>query len=209
MPSQTISKLAEVFAHSSKRRSRAGVRHTMRLPEVTEAANGWALLEIAREILGRTAVPFRATLFDKSAKTNWLVTWHQDTALPLESKKEIAEWGPWSVKDGIWYAHAPVNALERVAALRVHLDDSKASNGPLRVLAGTHRAGVLTDEKIHKLKDEIPAVDCLVAAGGVLVMRPLVVHASSKSQGEERRRVLHIEYAESLTIADGFQLAIA
>ena len=32
------------------------------------------------------AQPFRATLFDKSASANWLVVWHQDTALPMRAQ---------------------------------------------------------------------------------------------------------------------------
>jgi len=97
----------------------------------------------------------------------------------------------------------------RVVALRIHLDDSGAANGPLRVLPGTHRAGVLTDEQIRALGHEVPAVDCLITKGGVLAMRPLVVHASSKSQSEMARRVLHIEYTNSMTIAEGLELSTA
>jgi len=117
--------------------------------------------------------------------------------------------GPWSLKEGVVYAHAPANALARVVALRVHLDDSGAANGPLRVLPGTHREGVLTDEEIRALAPEVPSVDCLVANGGVLAMRPLLVHASSKSQSVVARRVLHIEYATSMTFAGGLDLATA
>jgi ectoine hydroxylase-related dioxygenase (phytanoyl-CoA dioxygenase family) len=154
-------------------------------------------------------VPFRATLFDKSAEANWLVAWHQDTALPLRQRSEKPGWGPWSVKKGVVYAHAPAEALMRVVALRIHLDDSGAANGPLRVLPGTHRAGVLTDEQIRALGHEVPAVDCSIMKGGVLAMRPLVVHASSKSQSEMARRVLHIEYTNSMTIAEGLELSTA
>lgn len=186
---------------------RAGVRHAMKLPGVAAAANGSKLLGIAKDILGGEAVPFRATLFDKSAEANWLVAWHQDTALPLREKKDMAGWGSWSVKERIVYAHAPAEALVRVVALRVHLDDSGAANGPLRVLPGTHRAGVLTDEEIRALGQEISAVNCLVTKGGVLAMRPLLVHASSKSQSGVARRVLHIEYATSMGIAEGLELA--
>jgi hypothetical protein len=35
------------------------------------------------------------------------------------------------------------------------------------------------------------------------------LHASSKVETTRPRRVLHIEYAESLAIADGLQIAIA
>jgi hypothetical protein len=203
-----IGGIAEEIARVKLRRSRAGVRNAMKLPLVAALASGLKLRRIAQEILGGTAVPFRATLFDKSAEANWLVAWHQDTALPLREKMEMAGWGPWSVKEGVIYAHAPAQALERVVALRVHLDDSGAENGPLRVLPGSHRFGVMDDERIRGLASR-EAVDCLVLRGGVLVMRPLVVHASSKSRVEAPRRVLHIEYAESMTIGDGISLAIA
>lgn len=199
----------ELTEGSSLRRGRAGVRHAMKMPSVAALANGPKLLGIAKDILGGKAVPFRATLFDKSAEANWLVAWHQDTALPLRERKDTPGWGPWSLKEGVVYAHAPADALARVVALRVHLNDSGAANGPLRVLPGTHHAGVLTDEEIRAFGHEVPAVDCLVTKGGVLAMRPLLVHASLKSQTEMARRVLHIEYATSMTFAGGLELATA
>jgi ectoine hydroxylase-related dioxygenase (phytanoyl-CoA dioxygenase family) len=190
-------------------RSRAGVRHAMKIPPVAELARRGALLEIARKILGKDAFPFRATVFDKSPTANWLVVWHQDTALPLRERRETQGWGPWSVKEGVNYAHAPASALEQVVALRVHLDDSTSENGPLRVLPGTHTLGVLTDGQIHDLSERVAEVECVVPRGGVLAMRPLIVHASSKSRTEAPRRVLHVEYASSSALCDGLQLTIA
>jgi len=190
-------------------RSKAGIRHALKLPTVARIASSAPLLRIAQEALGSDAFPFRATLFDKSPTANWLVVWHQDTALPLRERREIPGWGPWSIKDGVNYAHAPARALSQVLALRVHLDDSMAENGPLRVLPGTHTLGVLTDEALHDLSVRIVSVDCLVLGGGVLAMRPLIVHASSKSQSEIPRRVLHIEYARTQFIANDLELAIA
>jgi ectoine hydroxylase-related dioxygenase (phytanoyl-CoA dioxygenase family) len=194
---------------TSIRRTRAGIRHLMSNPDVAALANDRRLLEIACEVLGEEAFPFRATLFDKSPDSNWLVVWHQDTALPLRLRRDIAGWGPWSVKEGITYAHAPTHALNQVIALRVHLDDSTEQNGPLRVLPGTHRSGVLTDDEVSQLSTEKPATDCLARQGSVLAMRPLLVHSSSKSQNETPRRVLHIEYATSVSIGDGLELAVA
>jgi ectoine hydroxylase-related dioxygenase (phytanoyl-CoA dioxygenase family) len=179
----------------------------MKLPFV--AALGARLVSIARSALGNGAFAFRATLFDKSPEANWLVAWHQDTALPLREKREQAGWGPWSVKDGVIYAHAPATALSQVLALRVHLDDSTAENGPLRVLPGTHTIGVLSDEELHDVSSKTAGVDCTVSRGGVVVMRPLLVHASSKSQSEKPRRVLHIEYSAVTGFDDGLELAIA
>src|SRR5215472_3503688 len=77
-------------------RGRAGTRHLMRHPEVAALANSECLLALARRALGNHATPFRATLFNKSAAANWLVAWHQDTALPLTSRFEEPGWGPWS-----------------------------------------------------------------------------------------------------------------
>jgi ectoine hydroxylase-related dioxygenase (phytanoyl-CoA dioxygenase family) len=204
-----IDALLEELSRAELPRSRAGARHAMKLPVVAALARDARLLGIAQETLGGEAFPFRATLFDKSPTANWLVVWHQDTALPLRERRETPGWGPWSVKDNVIYAHAPETALSRVLALRVHLDDSTTKNGPLRVLPGTHTLGVLTDEALHALSTQIAPVDCLTASGGVLAMRPLIVHASSKSRVENPRRVLHIEYAASPIVADELALAIA
>lgn len=94
-------------------------------------------------------------------------------------------------------------------ALRLHIDDSRVDNGPLRVLPGTHAAGLFSEAEIGRLTSTLLSVDCLVPAGGIVAMRPLILHASSKAESALPRRVLHIEYADSLTTDDGLQLALA
>lgn len=190
-------------------RSRAGARHILRQPCVGKLARDPRVLELAREVLGENAFPFRATLFDKSADSNWLVVWHQDTALPLEEKRECEGWGPWSTKDGIIYAHAPATALEQVLALRIHLDDSTETNGPLRVIPGTHTRGVLTDPELLELDSQREPVTCTVNKGGVVAMRPLIAHASSKSQSAQPRRVIHIEYTAISEFENSLRVAVA
>lgn len=209
LDSNEICSAQKKLEKASLRRSRAGIRHLMANHEIATLARDPRLLNIASEILRTDAIPFRATLFDKSLETNWLVVWHQDTALPLKNRKEIDGWGPWSVKDGITYAHAPTYALQKVIALRIHFDDSIAENGPLRVLPGTHNLGVLTDEQVFELSTKNSAIDCVASRGAVLAMRPLLIHSSSKSQNESARRVLHIEYASSMSIGDNLELAVA
>jgi len=206
---EEVDELAAVLARSDLERTRAGARHLLAHSTVRALADDARLLGIARQFLRCAAVPFRATLFDKSSRANWLVAWHQDRALPLIARREAPGWGRWSVKGGITYAHAPAVALSRVVAVRIHLDDSKWDNGPLRVLPGTHTRGVLADDQITHLSQTLEPVDCLIAAGGAIAMRPLILHASSKAQSERPRRVLHIEYADSLEIGNGLQLAIA
>ena len=190
-------------------RSRAGIRHVMNLPGVSGIAHSASVLTPVQAILGKDAIPFRATYFDKSPASNWLVMWHQDTALPLLEKRQTDGWGPWSVKDGVIYAHAPAKALEQVLAVRLHLDDSNSNNGPLRVLPGTHLEGVLTDDQMHQLSETVESVECIVTKGGAVLMRPLVIHASSKSTSGEPRRVIHIEFASHREILRDMTLAIA
>ena len=97
----------------------------------------------------------------------------------------------------------------KVLALRLHLDSSTLTNGSLRVIPGSHRFGVMTEPYIDRLVKDKEAVTCLVGRGGVLAMSPLLLHASSKVSTDESRRVLHIEYTESLEIEPGITLAIA
>ena len=204
------SECAEIIrAISDRSSSRAGLRHLMSNSTVASVARDQRLLTIAQRAVGAEAVPFRATLFEKSAERNWLIAWHQDTALPMSCKFELAGWGPWSTKMGVHYSHAPSWALSRVIALRLHLDESTEGNGPLRVISGSHGLGVLDDGRVTEYVHAHPQMLCPVPRGGVLAMRPLLIHASSKAVSATPRRVLHIEYADSLDLGPGIRLAVA
>ena len=126
----------------------------------------------------------------------------------MRAQADAAGWGPWSIKAGIVYAHAPASVLARVVALRVSLDPSTDTNGPLRVLPGTHVHGLLDDDAVERFGREVSAVSCTVGAGGVVAMRPLLLHASSKSTSDARRRVLHIEYASATHFGPALDLAV-
>lgn len=200
--------LVEALSNSDVIKSRAGARHLLTIPKIASLANDCRLLEIASKELSSNAVPFRATLFAKTASANWLTVWHQDTALPLKQHIDSTEWGPWSKKFGVFYAHAPTSALSRIVALRIHLDTSDSENGPLRVLPNTHTLGVLTDDEVSKIAALQNSTECLVPKGGVLSMSPLLIHSSSKIKNNASRRVLHIEYADSLKFSDDIELSV-
>ncbi len=189
--------------------SRAGARHVLGYPPIASVARDARLVHMASAWLGAPASPFKATLFNKNSIANWLVAWHQDTALPLVTRVASPGWGPWSQKEGVTYAHAPTSALARVIALRIHLDDSTADNGPLRALPGTHLFGVLTDAEVHEHAQRIAPHECCAPAGSVIAMRPLIIHSSSKSVTPMPRRVLHLEYAAGLEILPGIRLQAA
>jgi len=132
----------------------------------------------------------RSILFDKTPDENWPVAWHQDLTIAVTSKSDLPGYGPWSVKDGVTHVQPPIDVLERMRTLRIHLDDTPANNGALRVIPNSHRQGRVTRDVFSKA-EEI----CECAPGDVLAMSPLILHASSRSAKPSRRRIIHLEFA--------------
>jgi hypothetical protein len=207
--SEECEQLIETLDKVSANRSRAGVRNLMSCQEVVNVASESRLIDFAFRVSGRKLRPYKATLFEKAGNANWLVSWHQDTALPLIRFESKDGWGPWSRKAGIDYAHAPAWALSKILAVRIQLDASDSTNGPLRIIEGSHRFGVLSEAEISRVVQSSKEVVCESDQGGLIAMSPLILHASSKSTANRPRRVLHIEYAESLELAQDVRLAIA
>lgn len=166
-----------------------------------------SILSLARKIIGENAFVVRSIFFDKNEGANWKVAWHQDLAIGVQARGEIEGFGPWSVKDGIVHVQPPASILERMVTLRVHLDDCTTQNGPLRVLPGSHRRGKLTAEQITDRRARVPEVECIVPSGGVLIMRPLILHTSSRATSAGHRRVVHLEFAAE-TLPDGLKWAV-
>lgn len=194
---------------STSRIGQAGARNLMSNPVIADLAFDSRLLELAADALGTNVTPFRATLFEKSGDANWHVLWHQDRALPMSRRVESCEWGPWTTKAGVLYALAPAWALKTVVALRVHLDASTLENGPLRVIPNSHAAGILSTAAIHRMMSTRTAEACIVGRGGILAMRPLLLHSSNRARCDEPRRVIHIEYAQSLDFGKSLRLGVA
>ncbi|MFB2923598.1 phytanoyl-CoA dioxygenase family protein [Aerosakkonema funiforme] len=148
---------------------------------------------LVEPILGKNAFPVRGIFFDKNPQANWGVSWHQDMTIAVKQRVNISGFWPWSIKDGIHHVQPPIPILERMLTLRIHLDDTLADNAPLQVIPGSHLHGYVKLENIQKLKEN--AVTCPVYSGGVLVMKPLLVHASQPAKQASHRRVIHIEFA--------------
>jgi hypothetical protein len=175
----------------------AGRRGMLAEPVVAALAQSPQLIDLVRPHLPGTPQPVRAIAFDKSPDANWLVAWHQDLTIAVSERSEVPGFGPWSEKDGIPHVQPPVELLEQMLAVRLHLDPTDESNGALRVLAGTHREGRLTPAQIERSRRDLSETLCPAAAGDALLMRPLLLHASSRAAVPTRRRVLHIEYADA------------
>jgi hypothetical protein len=173
----------------------AGRRGVLADPAVRQWAHSERLLQLVRPHLPAEPKAVRAIYFDKTPETNWLVAWHQDLTLALHKRVDMPGFGPWSVKDGISHVQPPVELLEQMLTVRLHLDDADESNGALRVLPSSHQSGRLSAEAIAHERARRSEFLCVARAGDALLMRPLLLHASGRSQKASHRRVLHIEYA--------------
>ncbi|GAA4041977.1 phytanoyl-CoA dioxygenase family protein [Hymenobacter glaciei] len=137
----------------------------------------------------------KAIYFDKPAGSNWLVAWHQDLMINVDQRADLPGFGPWTSKAEGVAVQPPVGVLENVCTIRIHLDDCDATNGALKVVPGSHRRGVIPATDIAGLTPA--ATSCAVPAGGAMLMKPLLLHASNRSQGARPRRVVHLEFASA------------
>ena len=168
------------------------------MPSICRLAASQPVRALVEPFLGSDFFAARALYFDKLPDANWKVPWHQDLSVALAVRRDVEGFGPWSYKAGVLHAQAPVSLLERMVTLRLHLDACPATNGPLCVLPGTHRHGKLNPTQITVLRSQVAETVCEVECGGALLMRPLLLHASSAAESPNHRRVIHIEYANTL-----------
>jgi hypothetical protein len=145
-------------------------------------------------VFSSTFVPVQCTLFEKSPRKNWLVSLHQDLSIPVRERVRSGELSGWSVKDDALFVQPPPRVLESLVALRVHLDDCEPETGALRVVPGSHRFGRLDSTRALALREANGETTPSVKRGGILAMRPLLLHASSKATIPSRRRVLHFVF---------------
>ncbi len=180
-------------------RSRGGIYAVRNLLRLSPAIGEWARSAEVRCLVDRHLAgggfPVRGTLFDKTAGANWLVPWHQDLTICVAARVDIPGYGPWTTKAGVLHVQPPARVLEEMLSVRIHLDDCQESNGALCVLPGTHRLGRLAPRQIAEQQGRVTPFGCVVPAGGVVLMRPLLIHASSPASGAIHRRVIHIDYA--------------
>jgi ectoine hydroxylase-related dioxygenase (phytanoyl-CoA dioxygenase family) len=190
--------IAVIEAHTPPQQSRGGVRDIMdHAPELRAVAESNAVREIAAQILGPEAFVVRSTLFDKNPEANWKVPWHQDVTIAIQERRDTEGYGPWSIKEGITHVQPPSAILEAMLTIRIHLDDCPATNGALRVMPGSHKLGRINQNDAPAHIIESQSLTCEAQAGEALVMRPLLLHASSPSESAIHRRVLHFDFASS------------
>lgn len=192
---ELISSLGSSIDPDDSRR-RGGRRNLFQdIPEVAQLARSEAVRGPVDRVLGQNCFATRALFFDKTPEANWKVIWHQDVTIVVRRRRDVEGFGPWSSKAGIHHVQPPAEVLERMLTVRLHLDPCGEDNGPLRVLPGTHDQSVIDRSTIDRLRAERPEHICIADQGSLLLMRPLLLHASSPAQTPGHRRVLHLEFA--------------
>ena len=177
--------------------SSAGTRNLLSHPWCAELASALMHHPEIGTLLPASAHAIQCTLFEKSPKRNWLVSLHQDLSIPVAARVEHGECAGWSEKEGVTFTQPGVAVLNELVAVRLHIDACPPSAGPLRVVPGSHRAGQLSSTQIMAMRDTLGEFECSVPRGGVLAMKPLLLHASSKASSPALRRVLHLLFGPS------------
>ena len=138
----------------------------------------------------------KSIYFDKPEKSNWFVAWHQDLTIAVDKKLELPGYGPWTVKQNRFAVQPPLTILQDNFTVRIHLDDTDEGNGALRVVPGSHLRGIIrtTDLDFSCETQNFGKIN----AGGIMIMRPLLLHASNRTTTNKGRRVVHIEFSKAI-----------
>lgn len=185
-----------LFAEIS--RTKGGIRDVFsRCPAIVDWCRKSTLWQWIDPILGSHSAIVNATLFDKAEGRNWKVPFHQDVTIRVKERKVVDGFDTWWEKDGVPHVWPTACVLEKMVAVRIHLDVCGIENGPLRVIPKSHTSGILSAQEIELWRTGHAELICPVPAGGIILMRPLLLHASSTATLPQRRRVLHLEFAST------------
>jgi len=174
-----------------------GIRNAeKKLASIKKLVESSLLREKANSYLSGSPEVVRVIVFDKTPDKNWLVTWHQDKTISVNDKIDFSGWGPWTLKDGINHVQPSLEVLENMVTFRIHLDDANESNGCLKVIPNSHKLGVLNQATLARVVLKEKVYMCNVKSGDLLVMRPHLLHSSSKGIAPRHRRIIHVEYSD-------------
>lgn len=206
-----IEELDQLFeSDSATIKNRQGAVYAARnilssLPGCCDIRNLPELANLLSEVLGPSYGLVRGLYFDKHPDRTWSLPWHKDLTIAVkehdsEQLRQSKQFTHPTTKSGVPHVEAPVSVLEQMLTLRIHLDPVTDENGPLEVAVGSHANGKQPDAT-HDVRQ------ILAQAGDVLAMRPMISHASGSSAPGTKmhRRILHLEFAGSETLADGYQ----
>lgn len=146
-------------------------------------------------LIGQSCFPVRAIYFDKNDTSNWALGWHQDRTIAVAARHELPGFGPWTVKQGLLHVQPPFDIIASLRTVRIHLDAVPSGNGPLLVVPGSHRFGLIAADRAAEVAAAEEILACLAEAGDIWAYHTPILHASERSAPGQRRRVLQVDYA--------------
>ncbi|WP_312186283.1 phytanoyl-CoA dioxygenase family protein [Sphingobacterium sp.] len=159
---------------------------------------------LIRRLFGMDYFVVKSIYFDKPSTSNWYVSYHQDLTISVDKKVDTAGFNNWTIKQNQYAVQPPLEILENIFTIRIHLDDTSVENGALNIIAGSHNVGLYRPETIDWSKERERS--CPVSAGGIMIMKPLLLHSSKRTSNNKRRRVIHIEFS-NIELPDNLQWA--
>jgi len=161
------------------------------IPETLPFIFNQKLQEIIESTFGKGYFITKSIYFDKPEKSNWFVGYHQDLTISVDKKIKAENFENWTTKQNQFAVQPPRAILEKNFTIRIHLDKTTKENGALKVINNSHSKGIIRVENLETENETI----CEVEKGGIMIMKPLLFHASNKTTNNERRRVIHIEFS--------------
>ncbi|MGU3376384.1 phytanoyl-CoA dioxygenase family protein [Chryseobacterium sp. M5A1_1a] len=164
------------------------------IPEVKDFIFNDNIKRIIKEIFGEKYFVVKSIYFDKPETSNWYVAYHQDLTISVDKKLDLPNFGPWTTKQNQFAVQPPLDILENIYTIRIHLDDTDENNGALKVVPKSHAKRIYRPETIDWTieTEEI----CNVEKGGIMLMKPLTLHGSNRTTNGKKRRVIHIEFSD-------------
>jgi hypothetical protein len=178
-----------------------GARNLLQLwPSVMKLARQSALRAPLMEVLGRSPGVVRALYFDKPPGCSWALPWHKDYNIAVREHGVLGFFSKPTTKAGVPHVMAPFSLLSTMLTARIHFDDVTEQNGPLKVIPGSHRFYATGEQEAG----EMVTIHC--QAGDVLLMRPLLTHASGHALKEatSHRRIVHLECATNHELPNNY-----
>lgn len=151
------------------------------------------LTQLISQLFGQDFFVVKSIYFDKPETSNWYVPYHQDLTISVDKKVAVENFGPWTVKQNQFAVQPPIEILENIVTIRIHLDDTNENNGALRVIPKSHSQQIYRPEHVDWTKET--ETTCCVKQGGAMIMKPLILHSSSRTTNHQKRRVIHIEFS--------------
>lgn len=151
------------------------------------------LRSVLKVLLGDKYFIIKSIYFDKPKHSNWYVSYHQDLTISVDKRIELNDFDKWTTKHNQFAVQPPLNILENIVTVRIHLDETNENNGALKVIPRSHLKGICRPEAIDRTIEA--EASCSVSKGGIMLMKPLLLHSSGRTTNSEQRRVIHIELA--------------